>query len=331
MTVALLSIDRSYLTGVIAKENRPLDQSDPKNSVMRFVRQACNNLLKKAPTLDAIGIASAGVIHEAVTAPIVIARLGWDKGEGSTFCAKDILDVIADFWTVPKSISVANDTTAFAVAEWGARSVGKSEGARHQKDVLAYIHFGAGVNAGVVYSGRPFTGGINPELGHALAPTPQGFSAECYCKRHKDSLPGLGCVEGMVGKAALEKRFGYMSYDDLWRKTDGKALAFSAHYLAFLCTLITLTFSPDRIVIGPNSGSSVTPELLAAVRTQFVKMIGNYPLTFRQAGEAEVTSKEEDATKISIELDEYIEKSLVPRAGRISGAAIIAFQELDRH
>ncbi|GAB9474293.1 Fructokinase [Globisporangium polare] len=134
-----------------------------------------------------------------------------------------------------------------------------------------YITVGTGVGVGVALDGKAVHGFMHPEGGHVFVPPAEadreaGFNGVC---------PFHGaCVEGMVGSPSIAARTGLDRRDVHTLTDDDPIWDTLAHYLAYLCMNLTLTVSPQVIVIG--GGISKREKLFTLIREKFEKYLNNY-------------------------------------------------------
>ena len=133
-------------------------------------------------------------------------------------------------------VPVAFDTDVNAAAQgehrWGA--------ARDTKTFI-YMTIGTGVGGGALVDGRPVHGLVHPEMGHLLLPRAPGDPFEGACPFHG------ACLEGMASGPALAARWGEKAQN---LPEDHQAWTFEAFYLALAIVNLTLTLSPERVVLG---------------------------------------------------------------------------------
>jgi predicted NBD/HSP70 family sugar kinase len=130
---------------------------------------------------------------------------------------------------------VANDSSATAYAEYKyVRHGGTSD--------MVYFYIGEGVGAGILLNGRIFSG----EIGH-MTLDPRG--PLCACGKR-------GCVETMLTKPAILRRFGASSYADVrsaLKKKDPRLFMEAeklARQIAFCVSNVVCVFNPTDIVLG---------------------------------------------------------------------------------
>lgn len=200
-----------------------------------------------------LGIASFGPLELDPNAPLYGRLLrtpkpGWHDA-----------DLIAPFAHLGIPIALDTDVNAAALAEsaWGA---GRG------LDCVVYVTVGTGIGGGAVVHGRTLRGLMHPELGHVHPrrhPDDLGFAG--ICPHHGDCLEGLANGPAIV--ARLGHELGNASHDHpIWE--------IEADYLGQLCAQLTLTLSPQRIVLG--GGVMQHARLFARIRARAQHWLGGY-------------------------------------------------------
>ena len=158
---------------------------------------------------------------------------------------------------VPAGITTDVIGAALAEGEWGA-----SRGCRTH----VYLTIGTGVGAGIVVDSAPLPGITHPEAGHVRVRRLANDDFPGTCVFHGD------CLEGLVSGPAITARTGCDSHklrddDPVWKSV--------AREIAELIAALTLTFAPQRIVIGGGVPQR-RPALIADIRAQTVLLLGSY-------------------------------------------------------
>jgi predicted NBD/HSP70 family sugar kinase len=190
-------------------------------------------------------------------------------------------------------VFVDNDATASAVGEHAV-------GAGKDCDDLAYVWAGRGINVGLVLQRAPWEGRLHPEAGHIL---PRRHTTENIskgaCTNHE------GCLTSLAALSSIYQR-----------RKDGmeesKIVDRVAFYFAQLCMSVTLIAAPARIVIGGLILDEL-PTLLAKVRKEYVRLIGNYPQYTQQARH------------------DFIQPSKHSQMAAVLGMIEVTRQEIERH
>jgi fructokinase len=175
-------------------------------------------------------------------------------------------------------LSVQNDATAIALAEYLAQSE------RNEKGPLLYLRFDEGVNGGIIIGKEPVQSQFNVEIGHVYPPLharDRDFRGVC---------PVHGaCYEGLASKARLRR-----SWPDQASSPDKtlcdfppvhEAWSIIAYYIAQLCLNGVLFLAPARIILGgdivgglnSDSRSEVYQQLFPLVWAEFERLKGRYP------------------------------------------------------
>lgn len=220
-------------------------------AVVGALRQLQNTLGR----FDAIGVASFGPIGINPKADhygqiLRTPKPGWTHAD----LLKPIRDAFPD---VP--IALDTDVNGAAIGEmtWGA-----GQGL----DSFAYVTVGTGIGVGIVNNGQPVHGLLHPEAGHIRVR--HDWTADPYagrCPFHGD------CVEGLASGPTLKDRTG-IAGEDL--PDDHPAWGLIAEYLGQLYHTLSLTTSPQRILVG--GGVGLHPRVLELSRDHLHSSLGGY-------------------------------------------------------
>lgn len=131
-----------------------------------------------------------------------------------------------------------------------------------------YLTIGTGIGAGVYVNGELLHGNMHPEAGHILIRRKEGDSFEGCCPFHKD------CFEGMAAGPAIEKRYGVKAVELFDREEVWKL---EAHYIAQALVTYTLTYAPQKIILG--GGVMHQMQLFPLIREEFDKLLAGYIAT----------------------------------------------------
>ena len=137
-------------------------------------------------------------------------------------------------------------------------------------ETFCYVTVGTGIGVGVMIGGAPHGGANHPEAGHIRMPRAKGdetFSG--VCPFHGD------CLEGLASGPALQARWGAAA-ETFYH--DHPAWPMAAEYIAGLCTNLTYTLRPERIIIG---GGVMQPHMYDLVRQALVRQLGGYDASLR--------------------------------------------------
>ena len=173
-------------------------------------------------------------------------------------------DLLAPFASMGIPIALDTDVNAAALAEATLGAGRDVDG--HLADTLVYVTVGTGIGGGAVIHGRTLRGLMHPEIGHLrprLHPSDAGFAG--VCPHHGD------CFEGLASGPAIAARVGH----DLQAAAPGHPIwDIQADYLGQLCAQLTLTLSPQRIVLG--GGVMQLPRLFPLIRARAQHWLAGY-------------------------------------------------------
>ena len=134
---------------------------------------------------------------------------------------------------VPVAIDTDVNGAALSEHRWGA--------AQDQENVV-YLTVGTGIGGGALVHGQLLHGLLHPEMGHILLP--HDWQADPYpgfCPYHGD------CLEGLAAGPAMQGRWGQPAES---LPPDHPAWQLEAHYLALGVVSLSLTLSPQRVLLG---------------------------------------------------------------------------------
>jgi fructokinase len=236
---------------ILCQERIPTaDPASTLAAAQSFLRQHSQRL----GALAAIGIASFGPVELDKAS----ARYGFigktpKPGWGGT----DIAGILAQGFSCP--IGFDTDVNAAALAEhrWGAARGAKT---------LVYLTIGTGIGGGVLVDGVPIHGLMHPEVGHIYPRRhPLDLEFAGLCPFHGD------CLEGIAAGPAIIARTG-SSLEQL--DESHPQWQIEADYLGQLCAQLTVTVSPQRIVMG--GGVMSQARLLPLIRPRLRHWLGGY-------------------------------------------------------
>lgn len=168
-------------------------------------------------------------------------------------------DVGGAFAALGVPVAIDTDVNGAAIGEgrWGA-AVGL--------DTFLYVTVGTGIGGGGLVNDAPMHGRTHPEMGHVRVPRHPDDDFAGTCPYHGD------CLEGLAAGPAIAARWG-AAPDELGNHLDA-ARTLEAFYLGTAMANLTLTVSPQRIVLG--GGVMGMPGLLDATRAATVEALGGY-------------------------------------------------------
>ena len=236
--------------GDIVGEGR-FDTVDPDASVS-VLAAAIRALVPRHRKLSAVGVASFGPIDIDPMSPdygrmLATTKPGW--------CGYDLRGALARELRAP--VAIDTDVNAAALAEQAA-------GAGHGERSVAYLTVGTGIGGGLAIGGVTLKGSPHPEIGHLRLMRAVGDLAPSSCPFHAD------CAEGLAAGPALGLRLGGTSN----LAADPALFELTADYLAQLCTIVSLAWSPNCIVLG--GGVLRTDGLLERTRQALRAHLGTY-------------------------------------------------------
>lgn len=220
---------------------------------------------QQAP-LTAIGIASFGPVDldpRSKTYGYITAtpKPGWRYA--------DLQGTVQRALGVPVAFDTDVNGAALAEHRWGA--------AQQQANVI-YLTVGTGIGGGALVHGQLLHGLLHPEMGHILLP--HDWQADPYpgfCPYHGD------CLEGLAAGPAMEGRWGQRAET---LPADHPGWQLEAHYLALGIVNLSLTLSPQRVVLG--GGVMHQQALYPVIREKVRSVLNGYlqtPLILEQPDE----------------------------------------------
>ena len=169
----------------------------------------------------------------------------------------DVRGHFAERFDVPIAFDLDVAGAALAEGRWGA-----SRGC----SVHVYLTIGTGIGGGLVVGGEPVHGLVHPEVGHLRVRRLPGDTFGGSCPFHGD------CIEGLASGPAIAARAGRAAES---LGPDHPVWLDVAADLAELMTMLVLTVSPERIVVG--GGVAAGKEfLLDLVRAHTATFLAGY-------------------------------------------------------
>lgn len=205
---------------------------------------------------EAVGIGSFGPLELDSASPNHGRIVSTPKPDWS---GADVLALAAGLG-VPAALDTDVNGAAMAEGLWGAA---------RGLDSWVYVTVGSGVGVGSIIGGRPVRGLGHSEAGHLRVPRLGGDAWPGVCPYHGD------CVEGLACGPAIKARTGRASET---LSSDDPAWDAVVHALAGLFHNLTLTATPQRILLGGGVGGGQT--LLAPrIREALKASLGGYGAT----------------------------------------------------
>ena len=204
--------------------------------------------------LAAVGIASFGPVDLDPRSPTwgrvtTTPKPGWAQ--------TDLAGPVAAALGAPVAFDTDVNGAALGEGRWGAA---------RGLDTFVYVTVGTGIGGGGMAGGRLLHGLVHPEIGHMLLPRdPVADPFEGCCPFHGD------CLEGLASGPAIAARWGRPAAE---LPFDHPAWALEAEYLALACVNLTLTLSPECIILG--GGVMHQRHLFASIRRRFQERLAGY-------------------------------------------------------
>ena len=240
-----------------------------------------NSALSPARRLAGVGVASFGPITLDPDSPDYGRILATPKPNWSGF---DLHGALVRELGAP--VVLDTDVNAAALAE---QRLGAGQGL----NTVAYMTVGTGLGAGLAIEGRTLKGALHPEMGHIRLERRPDDTTPSACPYH------ASCAEGLTAGPALRRRLGGAS--DLQHRPEVFALA--SDYLAQLCEVVVLAWSPQRLILG--GGVMDTPGLLPSIRAELRRRVCVY------------------GPVAAVQSDDYLAPAQLSHAG-LEGAIIMA-------
>ena len=216
-------------------------------SVIQFFRD--NRL-----NLEGIGIGSFGPIDLHVDSPTYGRITSTPKPGWANF---DLVGAVKSALGVPVTFDTDVNAALLGEARWGA--------ARGLTDAI-YMTIGTGIGGGALVRGQLVHGLVHAEMGHLRLPH----------DRVRDPYPGAcpfhgDCLEGLACGPAIQARWGSVATT---LAADHPAWALEAQYLAYGLNNLTVTLSPQRILLG--GGVMEQKQLFPMIRNELVQILNGY-------------------------------------------------------
>lgn len=205
-------------------------------------------------SLSAVGIAAFGPLDPDPLSPTFgyitsTPKPGWQN--------VDLAGAMREALQLP--VGFDTDVNGAALGEW---RWGAAQGLR----TFVYLTIGTGIGGGGLVNGELMHGLLHPEMGHIRLP--HDWERDPYagrCPYHGD------CLEGLASGPAIGERWQTPAEQ---LASDHPAWQLEAHYLALALMNITLTLSPQRIILG---GGVMSQRLLfPMIRAELHELLNGY-------------------------------------------------------
>ena len=215
--------------------------------VLQFFREA-------KVDLEGIGIGSFGPIDLHVDSPTYGRITSTPKPGWANF---DLVGAVKSGLNVPIAFDTDVNAALLGEARWGA--------ARGLTDAI-YLTIGTGVGGGAMAGGKLLHGLVHAEMGHLRLPHDRVRDPYAgSCPFHGDCLEGLACGP------AIQERWGSVATT---LAPDHPAWALEAQYLAYGLNNLTVTLSPQRILLG--GGVMEQKQLFPMIRSELARILNGY-------------------------------------------------------
>lgn len=257
----------SFKCGLASKDGKLIASKRFATTTPEQVITACAHYLKseaaaRGGKLVSLGIAAFGPLDVDPLSPDYGTILKTPKpGWSGTRLKADFENLLG----VPVSIDTDVNGALLAEMETGAATGVQS---------AAYVTIGTGIGAGIFSGGALVGRPHHPEFGHIRIARHADDTFEGACQFHGD------CLEGLASAPAFTVRYG----DPVTLPADHKGWLVEAYYLAQACWALSLTFRPERIMLG--GGLMLAPHLLGMVRAAYFDLAAGYLGEDRQATDA---------------------------------------------
>lgn len=171
----------------------------------------------------------------------------------------DFVGTIRKHFDVP--VGWTTDVNAAALGEFEL-------GAARGTSSCIYITVGTGIGGGAIMNGKLLQGFGHPELGHMFIKKHPEDDFSGNCPFHQT------CLEGLASGPAIEKRYGHKALNLADQK---EVWELEAYYIAQAIVNLTLTLSPERIILG--GGVMKQNQLYPLIRNQFASLLNGYVST----------------------------------------------------
>lgn len=223
---------------------------DPDTTISRIC-----GFFRDAEGIEAVGIGTFGPagVDPAQTETfgkiLNTPKPGWKNS--------DLVTPLREALGIPIHFDTDVNAAAFGEGHWGAA---------RDLHTFIYITVGTGIGGGAIIGGQILHGALHPEIGHLKLPRdPQLDPFAGSCPFHGD------CLEGLASGPAIEKRWETSARE---LPPDHEAWRLQAHYLGLALTNLTLTLSPQMIILG--GGVMEQSQLFPLIRDELHQQLNGY-------------------------------------------------------
>lgn len=239
---------------ILAQESIPTttpDETMPQ--VIEYFKARVAPELPDDEKIAALGIACFGPVDVRKGAKTYGNILNTPKIPWRNF---PMVQTMKDALGIPVGFDTDVNGSLLGEATWGC--------AKGLTDAI-YITIGTGIGMGAMSGGNLIHGMLHPEAGHLIMARVEGDDYKGHCPSHG------ACFEGMACGPAIEDRWG-KSAKELADRPEVWEL--EAKYIAQALTDITLTLSPQKIILG--GGVMSQTQLFPLVRKYLAEYINDY-------------------------------------------------------
>ncbi|MBQ6969165.1 MAG: ROK family protein [Synergistaceae bacterium] len=242
---------------ILAQESIPT--TTPDETMPKVIEYFASRVSPETPEnerIAALGIACFGPIDVRKNAKTYGNILNTPKIAWRDF---PMVKTMKDALGIPIGFDTDVNGSLLGEATWGC--------AKGLTDAV-YFTIGTGIGMGAMSGGNLIHGMLHPEAGHLIMARVAGDDYKGHCPNHG------ACFEGMACGPAIEDRWGKNAKEladrpEVWE--------LEAKYIAQALTDITMTLSPQKIILG--GGVMGQSQLFPLVRKYLAEYINDYITT----------------------------------------------------
>ena len=242
---------------ILAQESIPT--TTPDETMPKVIEYFASRVSPETPEnerIAALGIACFGPIDVRKNAKTYGNILNTPKIAWRDF---PMVKTMKDALGIPIGFDTDVNGSLLGEATWGS--------AKGLTDAV-YFTIGTGIGMGAMSGGNLIHGMLHPEAGHLIMARVAGDDYKGHCPNHG------ACFEGMACGPAIEDRWGKNAKEladrpEVWE--------LEAKYIAQALTDITMTLSPQKIILG--GGVMGQSQLFPLVRKYLAEYINDYITT----------------------------------------------------
>ncbi len=225
-----------------------IDTVSPKETMPKVIE------FFKDENIDALGLATFGPINldkssDTYGSILLTPKEGWSHFDIYNYLKKNLN---------LGNVFITTDVNGACLAEV---LEGESKGLSN----VLYMTIGTGVGVGAVINGEILNTVTHPEMGHIFIKRRSDDNFIGSCPIHTD------CLEGLVAKNAIIKRFGKSGFE---LRNDKKVWDLIGYYVALALYSYSCVLSPQRIIIG--GGIGLNDMLIEYTRKYFYELNNSF-------------------------------------------------------